>query len=980
MRSGLFLTLLYGIVFATGSAGLIYQVTWQRYLSRLFGSDSIATAIILATFLGGLSLGYYLCGRLTTKVKNHFKAYAILEGIIGGYGLLFPSIFKSINELSQPWSFSFPFLMIIQGFFCSAVLIGIPTICMGGTIPFLTRAISRNIGEATHVHANVYAINTAGAFIGTLIAGFYLIPAYGLPLTVMGTAFLNLAAFLFFYFVPNLESTEDISQIVEEDIYEPKFNHIILYLVAFLSGFYVMTLENVFIRLINLSLGSSSYSFSMIVSVFILSIAVGSYIVGKFNILSKKILYINQLCITILLFLIYFSLDTWTYWAHLIRIGFQSNEAGFWYYYMFIFIVLTVLLILPVGFMGATVPIVFHELKRDLKNVGRHSGLLFSLNTVGSLTGSLIGGIVFFYFFNIPTVFMITIFLAAVSTCLSARSKQYATAGFVISGIAILFAVITPYYEKERFSVGTFRTPYLSKISFYGPQNFFQHFFKAHNILFYEDGPTGTVAVGESEKKELTRKSRAIYVNGKSDSSTGGKDLYTLKLLAHIPALLAEKRKDALVIGLGTGVTAGELTLYPDVENIDVAEISPSVVKAFPLFGESTHQAHLNPKVKLHIADAFRVLGRSSKKWDIVISEPSNPWVMGVDMLFTQEFYALVKQHLHENGVFMQWVNGYSFNSELLGMVINTLRHEFTESRVFISNEGDLLILCTNKSIHAADIKKAAATLKGIEPVRESLKVIKMDEIENILLREVLTPSYIHDNFYNAGIQAMDNPRLHYLAGKAFFMGESVNNDVFFNYKTASYTDEYLFSKFYDNRKDCSFSEEKFQNMLTSLKYLDGDYLPIALCLKIKAYLCNPDTYRLSQEDKKTVKVELLSSLAGNSEASSLKDKSMRYKVGALTDYMRYSRSWLAPYPIDGLKNLLKQGISSNEKENDRNLYAIQLIQIFAEEKARQDTIENILAKLIRNKAGKIMLDENDEELLKQVGILLKETYNIDIP
>src|SRR5512139_767166 len=198
--SKLLLVPVYFFTFVTGAAGLIYEVAWQKYLSRILGSDSVATAVILATFLGGLSAGYYLCGKLTTKVRNHFKAYAFLEGIIAVWGLFFPVIFGVLDSATRGWTFSPPILVVLQGLLCSGLLMGVPTICMGGTIPFLTRGISQSVEEATGVHAKIYGINTAGAFMGTLIAGFFLIPLLGLPLIVMDTAILNFSAAMFFFF------------------------------------------------------------------------------------------------------------------------------------------------------------------------------------------------------------------------------------------------------------------------------------------------------------------------------------------------------------------------------------------------------------------------------------------------------------------------------------------------------------------------------------------------------------------------------------------------------------------------------------------------------------------------------------------------------------------------------------------------------------------------------------------------------------
>ena len=409
----------YGVIFLTGAAGLVYQVTWQKYLSRLLGADSIATAIILATFLGGLSLGYFLCGKFSTRLKHPLRGFAFLEGAIGIWCLAFPTIFAAIDGLTRSWSFSAPVVILFQGVLCSALLIGVPTVCMGGTVPLMTRGISPNLKEATSVHATIYSVNTAGAVLGALLAGFYLIPRFGLPTTVRGAAIVNLGASLFFLLIAFWVKPHPAEEIDPVSPGNPRqtsrrFPAPILYIVAFTSGFYVMMLENVLIRFTNFAIGSSSYSFSLIVAVFILSIAVGSYIVSRLQKIPASLLFWNQFLIAVLLLAVYYSLDTWPYWAHLIRTGAQSSATGFWLYYITVFVVLTGILILPVACMGATIPIAFHELKRDLHNVGRHSGLLLSWNTIGNLTGSIIGGMVLYYALNNERIFLFAVLLAGV--------------------------------------------------------------------------------------------------------------------------------------------------------------------------------------------------------------------------------------------------------------------------------------------------------------------------------------------------------------------------------------------------------------------------------------------------------------------------------------------------------------------------------------------------------------------------------------
>ncbi len=977
---------IYFFIFLTGAAGLIYQVTWQKYLSRLLGSDSVATAIILATFLGGLSLGYYLCGKLTTKIKKHFIGYALLEGIIGAWCLVFPYLFKGVDFFTKYWSFSPPISIIIQGILCSALLMGVPTVCMGGTIPFLTRGISKNITEATRIHALVYAVNTAGAFIGTLLAGFYLIPNHGLPATMVKTSFLNLGAFFFFLILPKFLKRAELPEKPEEYIEEMtpglssdigRFPPFILYSIAFLSGFYVMSLENVLIRITNLSLGSSSYSFSIIVSVFILSIAVGSFVVGGLKQISRWLLYANQIFISIFLLIIFIILDKWPYWAHLIRISFQSNISGFWGYYVYVFLGLACILIIPIGLMGATVPIIFHELKRDLANVGRHSGMLFSWNTAGNLIGSLIGGIVLYYILNNRGVFLTATFLAAVSAGLAGwhLSKKYVVPTAVLFVVIGFVGLSSYFYNEKNFTTGTFRVRTPLPFSYTNSNYFFEKFHEGFELKYYNDGPTATVAVTQDTHTFplFDKKSMALFINGKSDSSTIG-DIYTIKLLAHIPALLADKRNNVMVVGLGTGVTAGELTLYPDVKRIDVAEISPSVVEALPFFHGFTHDVQNDPRVKIHLGDAFRIIGRSQKKWDIVISEPSNPWVTGVDSLFTQEFYRLVKNHLTENGVLMQWVHTIIAGPQMIEMLLNTLQQEFKYSHIFLGG-SDLLILGSNQPISCRNLLAAEATLQNNEQVKKSLQEINVSSLASLLIKERWTTSYISDYYSDSGVQSLDFPKLHYLAGKDFFFGKNIPSKHFINSETTAYIDEYLFYTQCENWTIAPDTKEAFYSLIESTRSrIDYEtMLPITKALLHRAYLSDPEKYPLSRDLLSEFRDDLVAFIARYPETEKewgivgLEGASFRTKAEPLLAHIDNFRNWMVPYPLDGIIILLQKGIFQGKDAYEKNWCALQLAAVLSKERVEKSLIDEVLEKTIKNNDGEIILKQEDQHLLNSI-------------
>lgn len=390
-------------------------------------------------------------------------------------------------------------------------------------------------------------------------------------------------------------------------------------------------------------------------------------------------------------------------------------------------------------------------------------------------------------------------------------------------------------------------------------------------------------------------------------------DIYTLKLLAHLPAILASQRRNVMVIGLGTGVTAGELTLYPDIERIDVAEISPTVVEALPYFSKATYHVENNPKVRIHIGDAFRILGRSKTKWDIIISEPSNLWVTGVDQLFTKEFYAIAKQRLSVNGILLQWVHRY-------------------------------------------------------EAVLASLNTIGLSSLDAILLRELWSPSYIKDFFSDFGIQTMDNPRLHYMAGKAFFMDLNIS-EVLLGPASIPYLSEYLLVKRHPEWAKIALDFETVRSFWESTKdRVKGHLLPMVPAVRLKAYLYDPNKFSLTAQEKKSNRVDLIPMITGKARDEEswakvgLKGASYRTKAKAMLSHIDKHRNWIVPYPIDGLKALLEEGILQGADAYEKNWCALQMVFFLTYERADQGRIKAVFDRLQRDKYGNVLLRKEDEE------------------
>jgi spermidine synthase len=679
---------------------------------------------------------------------------------------------------------------------------------------------------------------------------------------------------------------------------------------------------------------------------------------------------------------VYYSLDTWPYWAHLFRIGSQSNTVGYCQFYVTVFLALTGVLILPVACMGATIPIAFHELKRDLHNVGRHSGLLLSWNTVGNLAGSLIGGIALYYLLNNDRIFLFAILLAGGSACLVARylNSVYFISGGALTAMVLLFMVFAPFYSQDRFSIGTFRMRQALTVSLAGPSAFFSESLQGSKLLFYDDDPISAVGVVEFDARPpLSENPRSIMVNGKSDSSTG-LDIYTLKLSAHLPALMARERKNVLIIGLGTGVTAGEMVLYQDVERVDVAEISPAVIKALPYFSEATGAVHENPKLRILNGDAFRILGRSDQKWDIIISEPSNPWVTGVDLLFTEEFYRMVRSHLNDGGVFLQWVQQYDSNEKMLGMVFSTMQGVFPESRLFWSSSADLIIVASQKGITAADIHRAEEVLKRSVRARESLRKLDLDSLDTLLIREIWTPSYFRTMFASFGRQTMDHPKLHYLAGRAFFDGFNMAPETLWTSMTVPYVSEYLMAMKYPDWKTHAFSKETLQTLLNSLRdRTDNTMSPVTTSVGLKTFLANEKMYPMSYQQYQQLGLDVLQFVVNPNSSQldwgtlGLQGATYRRKAQFLLNYILKSRNWIVPYPVPGLESFLRQGMTESNDPYERSWCALELALLLGQEHGNRHLVQEVMDKAARENGGRLSVAEHDRKLLERVmGMMAK--------
>ena len=790
--------------FFTGLTALVYEVAWHRYLANFLGSQAKAAAVILAVFLGGLCIGYALFGRLS-RAKSPYQNlwYCSLTEIgIGLWVLVFPWLYRFVwgsgflvdpaSGLSTLWEVG-----------VSLLLMGVPTVLMGGTLPLLTQGLSLNSQEAPQFHARIYAINTAGAFFGCLLAGFLFLPQWGLTGTLYRLAPVNLAAGIcllclarkILFSAPEAascanelcsETEAGLNQAPDTTSSNPRTRHQISVvracIMACIAGFISLTLQTILIRLIGLSMGSSEYAFCMVVAVFVAMLAVGSWLLS-FPLFRHWNLVGNQLTAFFGLVALYLSASYWPYASHIIRTLFASVPPGFYIYHLMALLVLALVICIPVGTMGATMPLLFGAARSEASALGSVVGRLYAWNTIGCVLGAIFGGYLLLYYADMDWIFRLCLMLAVCNFALSIPWSKRINFGQLFQAAVIVCSFISVLtlsdWNKVFLGNGLFRLRHVRQHSYDGPAAFYKDFFEGVRFLGYRDGPNSTVVVSESDAGESSKKLnnnapyvRSIKVNGKSDGETSFADTRTMRLAAHLPLLFSSKPIEKVgVIGFGLGVTVGSLTLYPEVKDIHVVEISPVVRDFAHFFDFANYGVTKSSKVRWSIGDAYRVMGAAAERYSLIVSEPSNPWVTGVERLFSQEFYGLVKNKLEPGGIYAQWIHDYSLSEPTWGLVMRTFGESFPYVKVFRAPR-DTIILGSLEPFGNDSLEAFYRRYYESKDVQVALSQMGLESAAAVLGLEIWAGK---EQFGEAELQTLEFPKLAHLAGRDFFLSDDLN-------------------------------------------------------------------------------------------------------------------------------------------------------------------------------------------------------------
>jgi predicted membrane-bound spermidine synthase len=768
----------------TGASALVYEVAWQKYLATLLGSHAEATAAVLAIFLGGLAAGYELFARLAARAMARgpeahaahlLRLYGVVELSIGIYALLFPILFGVAQIVSLAVPRGHPALAFAFDVALSALLIGPPAVAMGGTIPLLTQALAGDVALATRVHAWVYGCNTLGAVAGALLGGIALVPWLGLDGTLRATSLVNLFAGL--GFVRLARRARDIdtpAPAAAPALPQPLPRFTAYAAVALLSGFAMMTLQTLFNRIGALALGASPFTFAEVVAIFVLCIALGSLVVSALPRIPPGLVYGSAWLLVALLVCLYPLVPDSVYWAHALRALFRTIDQAFWPYQLAVFLAGFAVLAIPIGISGALLPLLFHQLRRELADLGATAGRLYAWNTLGSLLGALVGGYLLLVWLDLHHVYRVALgCLVVAAMILTLRVQQKRPRLFDALALAGMLGLIAwlPAWDASQLTAGAFRLHEPMEWSFAGPRAFFASR-QLGKLVFHDDDPTSTVTVLEPDQSKDSRPNRSIIVNGKSDGSLIG-DYTTMGLLGLVPALLSERAPErCFVIGWGTGVSTGELGALDETREIEVAEISQAVLDAAPLFASGNQGASSNPKVRAIHSDAYRALRQSGERFDVIVSEPSNPWVTGVEMLYSVEFLEAVRDHLAPGGIYAQWFHLYETDPDVVDLVLRTFAHVFPDMSVWFTQYTDLMLIGRPAGSKPFDLARLEARLARPD-FQRGFERVGIDRLGALLAHELIPSGVVAASGLGGELHTLRRPLLSERAARAFFIGET---------------------------------------------------------------------------------------------------------------------------------------------------------------------------------------------------------------
>ena len=712
------------LFFASGATGLAYEVLWFRRFAHIWGASTLALGAVVASFLLGLGIGAHLLGRKADRLRSPLKGYAWCELGIGLLALIIPFECGALSSLSgalYPALHGIPLLHTLVRCLLTFAVIGPPCILMGGTFPLLVRQfVSGEVGPTAGL---LYAVNTCGAAVGCYVAGFHLLPGLGLSGTNALAATLNLfvaaGAFLLARRLDPVSDAPPEPAPGPPSSWTPGAKE--LRAASALTGLAALLLQMVWTRQLCVMLGGSTYALTATLFVILLGIGLGSLLFRA--VISRLADPARAAGWTLGLLALAAGATKLLVHPLTIAVGLSGSLRSLAIGNAAVCVAASAAIeFLPSVGMGFVFPLLVHLTRRGASDAGRAVGSVYAWNTVGSIVGAaataplglaLLGG-------SATLSVGLALYLISALLLLPLRDRRAlpALAGALLlsaGGIALAARALDPRITDSGMFMYGYRDP------------------ERRRVLYYKEGASCNVTVTEHLVD------RALAVNGKVDATSEG-DMDMQLGIAYLPRFLRPAAKDVLVIGYGSGTTSGASLLFPGTA-VTCCEIEPAVYGASEFFSSANHAPEKNPKFSIVFDDGRSHLQGTPRTYDLILSEPSNPWLAGVASLFTREFYATCRAKLNPRGVLAQWIQLYSFSEAEYALVIRTVTSSFRHACLIRISSSDTILLASDAPLlpDRAEIDASQRLVDGTPEIAAALrKHLGGADVRTLLLNRLL--------------------------------------------------------------------------------------------------------------------------------------------------------------------------------------------------------------------------------------------------
>ena len=747
----------------SGCAALIYEIVWFQLLQLVIGSSAISLGVLLGTFMGGMCLGSLLLPRFVAAREHPLRAYALLELGIAFFAVIVLVGVPRLGGISGALPGSGASGVVVRATICGVFLLA-PTILMGATLPAIARWVESTPAGVSWL-GFFYGSNIAGAVLGCLLAGFYLLRVHDMAVASYAAVAINVLVA-----VVALALAKRTPHLIADDA--PARGDALtvpdawtVYVAIALSGLTALGAEVVWTRLLSLMLGASVYTFSIILAVFLVGLGIGSGVgwwVARTLAHPRVALGWCQMMVAAAVawsaFMISVALPHWPINPSLTASPWLTFQLD---------LTRTVWAVFPGALLwGASFPLALASVVSRGVDSGRVVGRVYAANTVGAIGGALLLSSLGVPLLGSQGAQRALIVLAVVSALLvlvpvlvrprvdtSGRaprrlSAAVAVAVAVVAALALVGRV--PKVPDGLIAYGRFLPTYAVLPTF----------------LYVGEGMNSSVAVSEEASG-----ARNFHVSGKVEASTLPQDMRLQRMLGHMSALLHPEPRSVLVVGFGAGVTAGTFVLHPSVTRIVICEIEPLIPEVVSTyFRDQNYDVLRDPRVEVVYDDARHYILTTGETFDVITSDPIHPWVKGAATLYTKEYFELAKSRLNPGGVITQWVPLYESTPEVVKSEFATFFDAFPEGTIWgneVNAQGYDVVLAGTPGRATIDVDALQRRLEdpASQRVAASLFEVGFQSLPSLLATYAGRGPDLKPWLADAEINRDRNLRLQYLAG-----------------------------------------------------------------------------------------------------------------------------------------------------------------------------------------------------------------------